>query len=358
VVNEARLLEGFLSLVRIDSPSGEEDAVAGELRARIEALGGRTSVDERGNLYAAFEGEGEPLLFSGHMDTVEPGRSITPLVEGDLIRTDGSTILGGDDKGGLAAILEGYEAARESGNTRAIELLFTRGEELGLDGAKAADFSRLRAREAVVFDGEGGPSKVIVEAPFILAIDGTVVGRSAHAGVEPEKGISALRLAMDLLAGFPQGRLDHETTANVGRLEAGLVRNSVPERCTFLAEVRSRSEARLNAEWRQLEGLVDAARRENPEARFEIDFHLATHGYKMTADESVVALVCAALRRTGVEPELAAMGGATDANVFAGHGIRGAVVGFGGENFHTKAETVRISQLVAAARLCEDLARA
>src|SRR5688572_15561789 len=115
MVDEQRLLDGFLSLVAIDSPSGEEDAVCEELRKRIEALGGRTDTDPRGNLYGYVAGEGEPLLLSGHMDTVEPGRAIKPLVDGDLIRTDGSTILGGDDKGGLAAILEGVQAAREAG---------------------------------------------------------------------------------------------------------------------------------------------------------------------------------------------------------------------------------------------------
>lgn len=357
MVNEARLLDEFLSLVAIDSPSGDEDRIATDLRSRIEALGGRTDVDARGNVYGYLAGEGEPLLLSGHMDTVEPGRGIKPIIEGDLVRTDGGTILGGDDKGGLCAILEGYRSASEAGATRAIELLFTRGEELGLDGAKAADFSRLRARQAVVFDGEGGPARVIVEAPFILAIDGTIIGRSAHSGVEPEKGISALRLAMELLAGFPQGRLDQETTANVGRLEAGLVRNSVPERCTFLAEVRSRDESKLNREWARLEELLHGARAEHTEARYDVEFTLAAHGYKMTADEPVVARVCQALAAIGLKAELAAMGGATDANVFAAYGIRGAVVGFGGENFHTKSETLRMSQLVGAARLCEELVR-
>ena len=229
MIRRERLTDTFCDLVRIDSPSGEEEAVAQELTRRLEALGLQVSRDLHGNLLASDEGD-DPLLLSAHMDTVEPGRGVAPMVEGDRIRSDGTTILGGDCKAGVAAVLEALESVHEDGTPRVpVQLVFTRGEEIGLVGARNLDFSMVRAKEAVVFDGNGPVRKVTTSSPSYIRLDVHVTGRAAHAGVEPEKGISAIKIAAEIIAGLPQGRLDPETTINIGTISGGSVRNTCPK---------------------------------------------------------------------------------------------------------------------------------
>src|SRR5215212_354416 len=236
MVDRDRLLRTFFDLVAIDSPSGEEEAAAVEIGRRLTALGATVQRDTHGNLVARLDGGGAPFLLSAHMDTVEPGRGIRPLVDGDRVHTDGSTILGGDPKAGVAAILEGLAALHESGaRRRAVEVVLTRGEEAGLEGSRHLNYGMIEAREGAVLDGEGAVNEITDAAPAQYFADIAVHGRAAHAGVEPERGIPAIRIAADLVLRLPQGRLDAETTANVGRIEGGSARNAVPERCTVTA---------------------------------------------------------------------------------------------------------------------------
>ncbi|MFQ5934698.1 MAG: M20/M25/M40 family metallo-hydrolase, partial [Dehalococcoidia bacterium] len=241
MINQERLVKSFCDLVQIDSPSDEEEAVAQELTQRLESLGFRPERDAHGNLIASEDGE-TPLLLSAHMDTVEPGRGIKPRVEGDRVMSDGTTILGGDCKAGIAAILEGLESIKEdSVHRRAVQLALTRGEEIGLVGARNMDYSMIKARESVVFDGNGPVSTMTSSSPTYVRFDVKVTGRAAHAGVEPEKGLSAIKIAADIINRLPQGRLDEETTINVGTISGGSVRNAVPETVTFSGEFRSRN---------------------------------------------------------------------------------------------------------------------
>ena len=195
MINRDRLVKTFCDLVRIDSPSGEEEAVAQELIKRLEGMGLNVQRDDYGNL-VANDGGNNPITLSAHMDTVEPGRGIQPLVELDRIVSDGTTILGGDCKAGVAAILEALESVLEDGTPHgAIEVAFTREEEIGLVGARNLDLSLLKGKEAVVFDGEGPPSQITSSSPTYIGFDIEITGRAAHAGAEPEKGISAIRIA-------------------------------------------------------------------------------------------------------------------------------------------------------------------
>jgi tripeptide aminopeptidase len=356
MANPARLLQTFLELVSIDSPSGEEEPVATEIGRRLEALGALVQRDAHGNLIARLDGEGAPFLLSAHMDTVEPGRSIRPIVDGDRVHTDGSTVLGGDPKAGVAAILEGLTALHEAGTRhRAVEVVLTRGEEVGLEGSRNLDYSLVTAREGVVMDGEGAVSEITDAAPAQYFVDVEVHGRAAHAGVEPEKGIPAIRIAAELVVALPQGRLDPETTANVGTISGGSARNAVPERATVRGEFRSRNPDTLRTLAQEYEARAAEVRARYPEARIEMTLTKVFDGYRLSGEHSVIAACTTALAAIGMTPSLQPSGGATDANIFAGHGIAAAVLGLGGWSFHTTREELSITNLVNGARFVEAL---
>ena len=356
MVDRDRLLRTFFELVSTDSPSGEEEAVAAEVGRRLEALGATIRRDAHGNLIGRLPGEGAPFLLSAHMDTVEPGRGIRPIVDGDRVHTDGSTILGGDPKAGVAAILEGLTVLREAGvRHRGVEVVLTRGEESGLQGSRNLDYSLISAREGVVLDGEGAVNEITDAAPAQYFVDVTVHGRAAHAGVEPEKGVPAIRIAADLILRLPQGRLDAETTANVGLIQGGTARNAVPERCTVTGEFRSRNPDRLTEMAREYDRAAEDVRGRYPNARIELAQTKVFDGYRLAAEHPVIAACTAALATLGLTPSLNPSGGATDANIFAGHGIAAAVVGLGGYNFHTTREELSITNLVNGARFVETL---
>jgi tripeptide aminopeptidase len=358
VIDEQRLLSTFLDLVRIESPSGEEDEFAAALERRLNGLGAAVKRDSYGNLVADIGPAAEPFLIAAHMDTVEPGRGIKPIVEANVVRTDGSTVLGGDPKSGVAAVLEGLTAVKAAGgDLPALQLVFTRREESGLEGSANLDYSLVRARRGVEFDGEGAVSNVTIEAPGRISAQIEFVGRGAHAGVEPEKGISAIQMAARFIAGFPQGRIDAQTTANIGLVAGGSAANAVPEHARLTAEARSRSPSRLEAVREQILGLVEEVRSAFPGGRVEYELREEFSGYKMPADHPVVATVSEALRRSGLEPALISSGGATDANNFARHGIEVVVVGLGGQDFHTVRESISIPALNDAARFCFELLR-
>ncbi|WP_373324347.1 M20/M25/M40 family metallo-hydrolase [Tepidiforma flava] len=206
MITRDRVVQTFLDLVAIDSPSGDEDRIAAELERRLRALGLQAAQDAAGNVLARLEGAGEPLLLSAHMDTVEPGRGIKPRWDGpDIIRSDGTTILGADNKAGCAVILEVLQSLIEDGGShRPVEVAISRGEEVGLVGAANMDYSRISARVAIVIDSGGPPSSIQGQAPYHYTCDIEVHGRSAHAGLEPEKGIPAITIAAEIVAGLPR----------------------------------------------------------------------------------------------------------------------------------------------------------
>ena len=357
MINRDRLVKTFCDLVSIDSPSGEEETVAVELTRRLESLGLEVVRDGYGNIIATAGGE-NPVVLSAHMDTVEPGRGVKPSVEGDRIVSDGTTVLGGDCKAGVAAILEALESVKEDGTPHVpVEVVFTREEEPGLVGAQNLDYSMVRAREAVVFDGEGPVSRITSASPTYVGFEVRVEGRSAHAGVEPEKGLSAIKIAADLISKLPQGRLDHETTFNVGKIEGGQVRNAVPETTTIVGEYRSINTETLDGVSIQLRDVVAQVRRKYPEATIDCEEETQFETYTLTDDDPATKRVKAAIRSLGMEPVMLPSGGGTDGNIFRTRGISSVVVGMADHGMHTKEEYVTIPDLVDAAHLCETVLR-
>ena len=362
VVDKERLLGEFLELVRIDSISGQERRMADFLRERIAALGfavredlARERVGSAGNIIAHLPGtvEGPHLLFCAHMDTVEPGRGIEPVVGADgIIRAAKETILAADDKAGIAAVMEALRwVATTKPDHPPVTVVFTVGEETGLLGAKALD-PTVRADMGFVLDAAGRPGEVVVRAPSQDKITATVRGRAAHAGVNPEAGINAIYVAARAIAAMRLGRIDPETTTNIGIISGGKAINIVPDNVYLEGEVRSLDPAR-RAEHTALicQILEQTARAEG--AKTEIYVELLYEGFNLASSEPVVRLVTEAARHCGLEPTLTQSGGGSDANILNARGIPTVNLATGMEKVHTTEEQIAVGDLVAVARLVQ-----
>lgn len=368
-VHRTRLLDDFLSLVRISSPSRREGEVARWLTATLQGMGVRVDVDDAGakiggdtgNLFAQLPGtvpDAPALLLCAHMDTVVPCERITPVRDGDVIRTDGTSVLGGDDKAGVAAILEAVRIVHERGIPHGpIDVLFTVCEEQGLFGAKHFDVGRLRARSGVVLDCDG-VDELIVQGPAANKVLFTVHGLEAHAGLCPEQGISAIKVAGEAIAAMRVGRIDEETTANLGTIQGGLASNIVPNQVVVRGETRSRSDVKLRQQTdHMIECFEKAAGRyrvtvEGREhaARVEVKVNQDYERLNVPVDSGIVRLVRRAVESRGRALTVRATGVGCDANIFNGrHGLEVANLGCGMRQIHTVHEWIAIQDLEATA---------
>lgn len=358
MINNTGLKQTFLDLVKIPSPTRDERAVADYVvRALVElgAIVREDHVGERiggnsGNIIAHIEGtrpDSPRILLSAHMDTVTPCEGICPIEEDGVIRTDGTTILGGDDKAGVAAILEALRTMQSSRMPHGdIDVIFTVAEEGGLLGSKHLDTADIKAEMGFVFDSSGVPGKVIVQAPAENSITITVHGKKSHAGLAPELGINAITLAAQAIVEAKQGRIDEETTANIGIISGGIATNIVPDLVTLRAEARSLDEKKLErATERLLAPFVKLGK------NAEITITRGYHAYHLTEERAVVDITKRACARIGLTAELSATGGGSDGNNFNHHGPDTVVLGIGMTNVHTTAETIRIVDLENSARL-------
>ena len=355
MIERERLIETFCDLVKIDSPSGEEHDIAQYLSERLKRLGLNVTKDDYGNVIARSEGD-TPLMLSAHMDTVEPGRGIAPRVNVDKIESDGTTILGGDCKAGLTAILEALDSLNQDKVKHIpIEVVLTREEETGLIGAANLDFSLIKSKEAVVFDGEGPVSQITSSSPTYIGFDIEITGQSAHAGVEPEKGLSAIKIAAQLINKLPQGRLDEETTFNLGLIEGGQVRNAVSETVNLQGEFRSMNLETLDSVNMQLMQAINEVRSAYPKAKLAEKLTTDFHTYRIDDGSSTLRRIKSGLSSLGLKPTMQRSGGGTAGNVFRKLGIDAVVVGMADHGMHTKQEYVSIPDLMDAAHLVEAL---
>lgn len=356
MINKERLIQTFLELVQIDSVSGEEKEVAQYLQSKLDSLGSVTNIDDYGNLIAAFDGEGEPFMLNCHMDTVEPGRAIKPIIKDDRIESDGSTILGADAKAGLAIILETLTSLKEDNKKHVpIDIILTVEEEIGLIGATKLDYSKVRAKKGIVFDGSKDIQNVTISAPGYTRVDVTITGRAAHAGARPEEGISAIRIASEIISKLELGRVDHETTANIGLIEGGSARNAVPEIAHFRGEIRSRDMKKLDNHTAHFQKIIDSVLEQYPEAKIDLIMHREFNPYLFEENHEMIKLMDKALKVCGLNLVLDHAGGGTDVNIFHKYDIAAVAVGTGGYKAHTKEEYAIISEMVDAAKVCEQL---
>ncbi len=350
------VLELFLELLSIPSPPGSERAVADRVTAYLDSLGLAWDEDDAGpavgstmgNILCRLPGRldgGVPLLLCAHLDTVPPTGAIEPVVEDGVVRNAGGTILGADDKAAVAVMLEAARRLVVDGIAHAgVELLFTPKEEVGLLGAMAFDHTRLEASVGFVYDQAAPIGEIILGAPSQKAIHARFHGRASHAGMFPEDGRSAIAAAARAVADLRLGRIDDETTANVGVIEGGTARNIVPEWCSFEAEARSRDERKL-AELVQemLDAIAFAA--STSDCTVEIDVQDTYRGYAFREDDLAIQLAAAGLGHAGYEPTTNFSGGAADANVFNERGLPCVNLANGMTDIHTPEEHIAVADL-------------
>ena len=354
------MLSLFLELAALPSPPGEERAVADRVLGYLRELGLEAEEDDAGSRIGSSMGNvlsripptdgaaGTPLFFCAHLDTVPLEGPVEPVVgEDGFVRNTGGTILGADNKAAVAAMLEGAARVVEAGTAHAgIELLFTPMEEVGLRGAAAFDEHRLAAQVGYVYDHAGPVGEVILGAPHQRKLDVHFRGRAAHAGMFPEEGRSAITAAARAIADLRLGRLDDETTANVGEIEGGTARNVVPEHCRFLAEARSHDERKLaDVVQEMLETVTFAATLAECEVETRVEG--SARGYRFRRDDLPVRIAAGALERSGREPTYILSGGGADANVFNERGLQCVNLANGMTDIHTPDERIAVADLEA-----------
>lgn len=356
MVNEKRLVESFMELVRIDSISREERDLADFLIEKLEDLGLEVIVDQAGekaksncgNIIARFKGnikEVTPIMFSAHMDTVVPGKNIDPLLKGEKILSSGKTILGADDKAAIAALLEALHIIKEKNILHGdIEILFTICEEIGLKGAKNLDISSLNARMAFVLDSGGPVGEIISAAPSQNSLKIIIHGKSAHAGSNPEEGINAIQVAGFALSRMKLGRIDEETTTNIGIISGGKATNIIPDEVTLEGEVRSRNEEKLEKYTKILKQIIEDTAREF-KAKAEVIINREFYCYNLSIDDRVVKIAMKAAKDMGLKPLLRPSGGGSDANVFNKKGFPAVDLAIGMEKVHTVDEYILVENL-------------
>jgi tripeptide aminopeptidase len=353
----SEVVDLFLELAAISSPSGEERAVADEVLRYLRECGVDADEDDTGaavgstmgNVYArlAPTAAGEALFFCAHLDTVPPTDAIEPVVDDGVIRNARPAILGGDNKAAVAAMLDATRRVlAENRPHGGIELLFTPNEEIGLLGAYAFDHRRLQARVGYVYDQAAPIGEVVLGAPTAHQLEFTFHGRAAHAGMYPEEGRSAIAAASRAIAEMRLGRIDDETTANVGEISGGTAANVVPEWCSVLAEARSHDERKLADVVQSMQDAVTFAAGV-AECEVETQARRTYRAYRFKRDDHVVALAANALGRCGFEPSFALSGGAADANVFNERGLQCLNLANGMAEIHTPDEHIAVADVEA-----------
>lgn len=375
MVNKERIVETFLSFVRTDSHSRDERRMADLVRRYCEELGASVEEDaagaavggNAGNIIARLPGNvpGRPFMLSAHMDTVTPGEGIKATVEDGRVRTDGTTILGGDDKTGLTVIIETMRLLQEEKIPHTgIEAVISICEEVGLLGAKEVDTSRLDARQGLIFDAES-PTELYTKGPASSSVEFEIHGLEAHAGVAPEQGISAIVIAAQGIAAMKLGRIDSETTANIGRIEGGGRTNIIPNHVVLRGEARSMVESKMDAQLAHMrECLEEAASKyevtvDGVTTRARVETRIERSYAAMDVPESsqVVRLVKEAAQGLGFEVQVLASGGGCDANIFNERGIECANLGCGERAIHTVNEWADIADMVRATELAIEVIR-
>jgi tripeptide aminopeptidase len=352
----SRLANTFVSLCEIESPSGSEADAARFVRSELEALG--ISVEEDatasetgaacGNLYAHIQGAGPPrtLMLCAHLDTVPLADRVEVELVGGVFRNRRQAILGADNKAAVAVLLEIAREAVSAPPPVGVELVFTTSEENGLRGAKAFDASRLRSEFGYVFDHASPIGELILAAPTYYHVVGDFLGRAAHSGLRPEAGRNAIVAAARAIGAMKLGRIDEETTANVGLIEGGTATNVVAERCRVEAEVRSLDDAKASAGMREMVDTLTWAASET-ETDVDVAVEEQFHAYRIPPADPVVTVAEAALRDCGVTPVHRVTGGGSDAHAFAAKGFRCLNVANGTEANHTADERVSEAALTA-----------
>lgn len=365
------VIQYFLDLVAIDSESKNERAMIDHLKADLQALGATVEEDSchlqtggnAGNLYAFFPGriDKDPILFCAHADTVKPGQGIRASITGGRIHSDGNTVLGGDDKSGVAEIIFGIKEVLAGGEEHApVEVLITVSEEIGLLGAKHFDLSKLRSGFGYALDAHR-VGDLVVGAPAQNTFRVIITGKEAHAGVEPEKGVNAIRVASEAIAAMPLGRIDHETTSNVGIIGGGSATNIVPNRVEIKGEARSHNTLKLDQVTQDIRHAVQSAVQRHQfdfaSAGFEWELKAEYQSFRLDDAHPAVQLALDVLAELDIAARVEVGGGGSDANIINAAGLPTLICGTGMNKVHTVQEDIEAQELVRGAAFVAALIR-
>lgn len=357
-----RLLATFLDLVRVDSPSGQEAALAAHCATELEDIGLAVHFDDTasitgsntGNLIADLPGstaDAPTLLLSAHLDCVEPCRGVEPVVENGVVSSAGETVLGADDKAGIAAILEGLRRATEGGFERcAVRVVLTVAEECGLKGVKALDPVHAEADLCLVLDADGEPGGIVIGAPTHYTFAAEFIGTAAHAGVAPEEGRSALLMAARAVSAMELGRLDSQTTANVGTVDGGTATNVVPARVMLTGECRSLDPDRVE----EVRAAMDAAMLDAAACAggtVEVRWTKEYEAFHTPEDSPAIEVLREACADARIVPRLFTTGGGSDGSIIAEHGTPTLVLACGMRSVHSTDERIAVADLESLTRL-------
>lgn len=376
MIDQQRLSKEFARLAAINSPPLHESSIASYLAERLQRIGAEIRFDaaatatggEVGNLVACFPGNGkqvEPLLFSVHMDTVEPGGPVEPVLRDGVFYSAGDTILGADDKAGIAELIEALEVVKEQDILHGpIEVVVTIAEEIGLVGAKHFDYSMVQARYGYALDTEG-VDMMVLQAPGANHIQIEIEGLAAHAGMVPELGVSAIQTASLAISQMRLGRIDFETTANIGVIEGGVARNIVPQKVSIVGEARSHDPVKLQKQTEHMLACFEAAADEmtreidGKQVRPEIHVEVRTDFPSMSVDKKapVVRLARNAAEALGQDLKIRLGGGGSDANIFNGYGVEMIILATGMTGVHTHDESVAVADMVHVTELLVEIIR-
>ena len=364
MLSPERLLQRFLDLVGIDGVSLREGLVAEAVEERLRRLGLQPSRDqagaaiggETGNVIAVLPGSLPcSVLLVAHLDTIRPTGNVVPVREEGAIRSDGTTILGADDRAGVAMVLEALEVLSESGAQHpTVEVVFTVAEEIGLLGAKHLDYGRLKARVGFVADGGKEVETVVSAGPWHSRFEVKVVGRAAHAAVHPEEGINAIQIASRAIAQMRLGQVDEQTVANVGVIRGGEATNVVPAEAEVRGEARSHDPAKVGVTLAEMLGLFEREA-EAAGGRVESSVEELYQGYRHGPGSEVIRIVERAMARQGLTVQLKPSAGGTDANFLNAGGIASAVVPTGAHNPHSNEEALFLEEFYRSAQLLVDI---
>ncbi len=353
-----RLLEGFFELVKVDCPTRQEAEIAALLTKKLQDLGFSVEEDNAGeliggnanNLFAYLKGTAPhadslpTVMMTAHMDCVNPCCGIEPMVKDGVIYSKGDTILGGDDKSGVMAILEGVRRLQEDNVPLCnLQVVFTVAEEGGVNGSKNMDVSKIKGDFAFVLDSSGAPGEIVYAAPGINKIKVVVKGQAAHAGIAPEKGVNAIYVLSKALANFPQGRKDEDTTANIGTISGGNATNVVADYAEVVVETRSLIQEKLEDMTKLIVETFENAGKEFG-AEMEISVNPSYGGFKLDHDLPVIQLAKQAAEDLGFPVVLKRSGGGSDANNFNAR-VPAIPLGTGMTNVHTTSESLKVEHL-------------
>lgn len=365
MINKERILELFFELVRIDSPSLSERDVAVYLREKMEKRGYEVREDKAGELsggntgnlivHVPATGEGQPIAFSAHMDCVQPCIGVEPVIDGDVVRSAGNTVLGGDDKAGIAIAIEALTHLEDESIPHPdLYFVFSICEESGMHGAKNMEADLLPTKDIIVLDSSGNVGTLVVAAPAKAGITITFTGKSAHAGIAPEDGISAIQIAAEAVSNMNLLRIDESTTANLGHIEGGTVTNIVAESAKLIAEARSLHDESLKKQLEHMEACcADAVKKVGGGYKFE--YEISYPALHVAEDSKVLARVEKACANIGVTPDRVPTGGGSDANILYGKGYNALTLGIGMSKVHTTEEFIKIESFTSCTELVAEI---